>query len=415
MDLVEYIGKNFDKFILAERILLNNINSDIIRKNINIIEDGIPLLSKISKNINKNNMSDITDVHGRLKKNIIESLLVEQPLYNNVKNISGPLRICYFYNKKLNKKIILLGDMHIGIDFSCPKDSIMIENYLHELFKLDFDIDLFIEADLPIKKYLKKKDLLGPLPKDYKPEDDHSYNWEPGYLSEIRKFGYRNYKKKEGKRVHLTDLRDDEITGFYKLAMFQKAGIEKVDDYKKYTRENHKFILSMKKYFESNGKVFGSNIPKHLIKELNKLQESSNKDVVNKIKNYILRHIEYYESYFKKENIDKAIIHGISEVDIIHTIFDVQFRLNAVLSDIYTIARIMKSTEFNNNILYYGDAHVSNLIILLELIDFKVKDIKKSKDYEHCQIKSPINTSIDCDEFRCIRDIIQFDKFFKKV
>ena len=39
-------------------------------------------------------------------------------------------------------------------------------------------------------------------------------------------------------------------------------------------------LLEGVQYFESNGKVFGSNIPKHLIKELNKLQESSNKDVL---------------------------------------------------------------------------------------------------------------------------------------
>jgi len=410
MELEDYISKNFDKFTYGEKNILNNVNGNFIRKNINTIEDGIPLLSKLSQNINKDNMKDTTNVHEKLKKNIIESLLVEQPLYNDVKNISGPLRICYYFNKELNKKIILMGDNHIGINFSCPKDSITIENYLHELFKLDFDIDLFIEFDLPQKEYLEKNILVGPMPKGYKPEDSHSYHWEPGYLDEIRSFGYRNYKKKEGKRIHLTDLRAEESIGFFKLSTISNSYIKTIAAYKTHTDVNHKFIMSIKKYFESNGTQIDTNIPDYLKKELDRLQKSENKDVISKIKNHILKNIKLYESLYDPEQINIAMTDKIPELTIIHNVFERQYILNAILSDIYTIARIMKSNEFNNNILYYGDDHISNIIIMLELLNFKVRDIKKSEDYDYCKLNSKIN----CDGFRCVRNVLQFDKFFKE-
>jgi len=410
MELEEYISKNFDKFTYGEKQILNNVKDNFIRKNINTIEDGVPLLSKLSQNINKDNMKDTTNVHEKLKKNIIESLLVEQPLYNDVKNISGPLRICYYFNKELNKKIILMGDDHIGINFSCPKDSITIENYLHELFKLDFDIDLFIEFDLPKKEYLEKNILFDPMPKNYKPEDDSSYHWEPGYLDEIRSFGYRNYKKKERKRIHFTDLREEESIGFFKLSTISNSDIKTIAAYKTHTDVNHKFIMSIKKYFESDGSLIESNIPKYLIKELDRLQKSENKDVISKIKNHILKNIKLYELLYDPEQINIAMTDKIPEPTIIHNVFVQQFILNAILSDIYTIARIMKSNEFNNNILYYGNAHISNIIIMLELLNFKVRDIKKSEDYDYCKLNSKIN----CDGLRCVRNVLQFDKFFKE-
>jgi hypothetical protein len=49
---------------------------------------------------------------------------------------------------------------------------------------------------------------------------------------------------------------------------------------------------------------------------------------------------------------------------------------------------------------------------MLELLNFKVRDIKKSEDYDYCKLNSKIN--INCDGFRCVRNVLQFDKFFKE-
>ena len=49
----------------------------------------------------------------------------------------------------LNKKVIYIGDIHDGYEFSCTDNkTIPIENYIDLLFKTDIEIDLFSDLNI---------------------------------------------------------------------------------------------------------------------------------------------------------------------------------------------------------------------------------------------------------------------------
>jgi hypothetical protein len=395
MDIRDYIIEEFnnDKLKMGEDYIFNNLFIyKELRKNINTIEIGIPLLAKLSYYLNKHNATDKNNTYYNLKQAIGRTLTFKIPELNEVNNLSGPLRINYYHNTILNKKIICLGDNHDGTKYSCDDKIITIENYIDKLFKTDIEIDLFLESILPSKEYLIKKDFSEPLPKDYKYENNTVQNdWEEGYLYEVDLYGKRNYKKYSTKRIHFTELRYNELVGFYLLLTIDWKKNPSIYEYKLLTNKNHEFITAIYEYFKYN-LSYSAKIPHYLLKEFNRSQTNH----ILIIKNYILPRLNTYFNIYYNSNI-------VDELN------NIQWFINSCIHDIYTILRIMKninkSTDFKNCILYYGNAHLNNLDEMLLLFDFKLITSIKSEFYN---LNEPPQNGL-----RCIKNIIPFDYFFK--
>jgi hypothetical protein len=421
MDIYDYMfeeyKKKYYKLNIGENYIFDQlIKNKEIKKNINTIEEGIPLLAKISFFLNKENTTDKYHTYYNLKQAIGRTLSYKIPELNEVKDLSGPIRVIYYENKILNKKIICLGDNHLNGKYICNDKVITIANYIDKLFKnTNINIDLFLEKNIPNKEYLLKKDFHINIPKDVDYNNSQQSKYEDGYLDHLSIFAIRNYKRYINKRIHFTDLRYNELVALIYLTTIDWKKNPTFEEYKNITIKNHNFIISLYKYFQQVlppdpidsslkselNKELDINIPEYLKKEIDR----SAIDVKIKIRDYIFpkiyNYIYCYIYYYKEKEFKPIHLNGI------------QFIVNAYISDIYTILRIMKnvntSNDFKNCILYYGDAHLDNINkILLELFDFKLISEKKSISYDI----SKENNSNDEIDLRCIRDIIPFDKFF---
>jgi len=402
----------------GEHKILNRLyNNKELRRNINILEEGIPLLSKISYSINNNKPNTkLLNMYNQLKDNIKYTLLQVDPPISKIQNISGPSQITYLYSNYFNKNIILIGEYHDSIKYSCIKDSITIENYVNELFKQNISIDLFLEYHIPInlKKYLNPDNILEyPIINDidYNPIDLTSSNYDDSYLTELRILASRKYKKLgDKKRIHFTDIRDDINTQFYKVSTISSK-LKSIDikEYKRITEGNHNYILGLRNYIISNGNIAGTFINGNLWKEFEKFTktktESKYIEVGRKIKEYVINYIDQYLKIYNSSTQSTTYIYEL---------FRHQFHLNAVLSDIYTILRIFKNDEFRNCILYYGLAHIENINKLLYHIgNFTLKVNKFSETYHTCKFDNNGKMSDGCNEVRCVKNIIKFDDFFR--
>jgi len=395
MDINDYLKEENikDKLEIGENYILEKIvNGEELKKNINTIEIGIPLLSKISFYLNNYNSTDKHNIHYNLKQNISKTLSFKQQELHEVKDLSGPIKINYYYNRKLNKKIICLADDHDGTRYSCDEGIITLENYLDKLFKTDIEMDFFIEDWLPNKEYLLKKDFYSHIPTDVNIYNDISAKWETGYLLETRIFAKRNYKKYKNKRIHFTDLRLNEYVADYLLSTIDWEKNPTINEYKEITRKNHQFIIAIYNY-----STIGSsdNIPEYLLKELTR----SSPETIIKIKKHIMDITEKYINLYNSFDTDVTI----------KTLWNEQSELNTFISDIYTILRIMKNidkeNDFKNCLLYYGEYHILHIhYLLVKLFNFELIDSKKSMSYD----------DVNKDGYRCIKDIIPFDTFFNK-
>ena len=420
MDIKDYFYEEFhnDKLKYGEKFIIDKLFLyKEVRKNINMIENGIPLLAKISYYLNNYDAKNANYIYHALNQTIGRTLSIRIPELNEVKDLSGPIRVIYYKNNKYNKKIICLGDHHQDFKYSCDEKVITIENYLDKLFKkTDNEIDFFIEMPLPNKEYLLKKNFYIDLPKDVNMENSEQSKWEGGYLLETRVFAENNYKRYINKRIHFTDLRENELVAFIYLVTIDWTKNPSFDEYKRITIKNHNFIISLYKYFQTTispkyqtydefnielDKSIPINIPNYLRKEIDK----SPYDIKIKIRDHIIPIIyDYIHKYIYNYKISNFKVEFLSNEQII---------LNTIISDIYTIMRIMKninkSTDFKNCILYYGDNHIYHINFLLtKIFDFQQISEKKSISYDAIHL----NTNSKNTDMRCIRDIIPFDKFF---
>jgi hypothetical protein len=411
----EEINKYYNKVISSrgEDRLLDRLYSDReLRKNINLLEEGIPLLSKISWFINNNFINKkLVHIHNKLKDGIKDTLLIDYPSLDKVKNISGPVEIAYYYNKSLNKKIIYIGDIHDGYEFSCTDNkTIPIENYIDLLFKTDIEIDLFIEDSIPgnLKDYgkdeenMRLKSSLENLDKATKTDiklEDIRINWDSSYLEEVIFLGERKYKKNKKNRIHFVDYRNDPNANEYLL--HKDVEHKTPDEFKAFVKKNHDYIIAVQYYFKYNiiPKKEEKVMPEYLLKELIRADPEN----IQKIKPYILWLIDEYMSYYNNAVFPDLPI--------------VQHQLNAKLSDIYVILRILKKDkidpkkdQFNNCILHNGQSHGINIYTLLLILGFKFFNHIKSKSLDTCN-SNPM-TKAECDEVRCVKNIIPFDEFF---
>ncbi len=371
--------------------------------------------------------SKIASYDESYQDNITEQLETPHPVDTTKFDLTGPVCIYYLKHKTIDKKIILLGDVHYNYNYGCESNFKIID-YISKLFnESDIQYDLFIESDF--HKILSNPD-------SFVPSD---------YLTELIQFGLYNYKKKENFRIHFHDIRG-LMNGFYK---FQNNNLKPIKFYIEETRneisqnlvknENittkqqyREFILKNKKIIKkktkeaikemkrlNNFKKFYLNF---LTKDLNDwifelLDELENdfpsdnqlykilKKESLKLKN---NNPEYYskikEFLISKLRKHKAILetpHSFDNFEIfsefIQNIFHSFLDTTAFITDFYLVCRIMKNPVLINNITYVGVGHIPNIQELLG-DDF---------DLIFSQMNEPQNPT-----FRCLENITPFDYFF---
>ena len=99
------------------------------------------------------------------------------------------------------------------------------------------------------------------------------------------------------------------------------------------------------------------------------------------IKNFLDIYFETNENY-NIDQVDEMYMLGIVA--------------GASVTDFYTVARIMKSDQYNKCIIYGGLAHYSIIKLYLESVGFEcINEISSTES-----------------EFRCVKDVQDFNSFF---
>lgn len=310
-------------------------------------------------------------------------------------NVSGPNIIGYFVNTKLNKKIIVMGEFHEGTQGKCEQSGAQsITQYIKKI-STDYPIDIFIETNIPLHKFLStpndlylqiEKIKLGPV---------------DNFIRELINFSYTNYKSDPNKRFHFNDIRyeipgQESFKNALEIINMIKDGKIKIEDdnlgelFHKLISEYVFSLININRWItDPEFNLPDEIVPYYLFKEYKKLYES-NPDILQPMVKILSNFIKIFlDNYFNSiENLS---------IDMIDDIYMLGMIASAGITDFYTLARIMKSIEFNNCVIYGGIAHYSNLKLYLESIGFElINQITSSEE-------NP----------KCIKNIIDFKDFFQ--
>lgn len=311
-------------------------------------------------------------------------------------NLSGPVSIQYYENKSLNKKIIVLGDIHASKDGQCVESegSIHIVKYLETLFeKPNIKIDLFIETSIP-----DKFSLINGLNKD-----KLIIKYIPDIISDIVNFGIKNYKVNPTKRIHFSDVRD-ELPGSEQFRSFSNLFplLENIKEFKEpknlfdffyyFTSVFNQSLAAIIKDLRRNEFEYLPRISQYLTKEIKR----SNPENLEKLKPVTYYYVRTYldEIYNEKTTPDPYInLENLIELERINYN---GIQAYASIADLYTVLRILKNDDINNSILFVGQAHCKILYDYLRSTGF-----------------TPIKSIDQKDElYRCMYDILDFEEFF---
>jgi len=310
---------------------------------------------------------------------------------DNIKNISGPTNINYYNSPKYNKKIIVLGDLHYSKEGSCIDDlhTLNIVQYMDELFKINININLYIESDISDIKLLSNIDNIKKLiiksPKDY--------------IEEIYNFGLYNYNNPT-KRIYFNDVRYT-IMGYNDFYRFKDVLIllenikefkEQINLFEYFDNFTHNYTTSLFILYAYLNKISDLTIKPNLLPELLMEINKTNPAILDKIIPIINK---YLINYFD-DMLDKKEPIYLDNLDKINDIYRNGKYASAILSDMYTILHIMNNRDSVNNILYVGKAHIELINELLSVLDFEL--IKSINSIEP--------------EIRCLKNIIPFHIFF---
>ncbi len=315
----------------------------------------------------------------------------------NILNISGPTRIGYFFNKEYNKKIIIIGDIHGNKNGSCidePNESIFKYLKKLEIFK---PIDIFVESDIPSKKILDEKN------PEYLKLAKNLIAKDKDYISEIIHLAYTEYMLNDKKRYHFIDIRYN-IKGFERFYSFdtiiyfinfEKIIIDKNNLSNLFEEFMNQYVFSLCniiRFIENPDFDSETNmliVPEFFYKEYKKLF-TNNKESLNKIITILTNYIKaFLDIYFD--------LSGDLDINLIKDIYHLGITAGAAVTDFYTISRIMKSKEFNDCVIYGGLAHYFILQSYLDALGFELKHEFTSEE----------------ENFRCVKNVIDFNDFFK--
>ena len=199
-------------------------------------------------------------------------------------NLTGPVSISYYYNKTLNKKIIILGDRHRSYKGECNTDTIKIKDYLASISNSGLTLDIFLETRMFEKKELQK----GQLDYEYKIYD---------YLGEVLQYGVDQYKKNPKNRYHFTDIRgednvkDCDWSAYFKIDWYT-ALVENNLKQSYFSKKNlfGEFVYNLLIYITRDQLIDGSKcFSPALIKTIGKMKNKNNENA-NKILDLLLHH-----------------------------------------------------------------------------------------------------------------------------
>ena len=303
-------------------------------------------------------------------------------------NLSGPEKIFYIKNK--DKKIILIGDIHQSKNI-CPVEDVKLENYINDLFEKDSleNFDLFIEFS-----YNEVKKLGGDV-------SLIEIGEITDYMTAMRKVSLENYKKNPNKKVHFSDIRDDNLAqtlrnkGEVLEKILQTVTPKDPDfNYKELIMDFHESVLrnlfndysAIRNYMSDKTDKFEFS-SELLNKELTGLEQIINKENIKKIFMFVRKQIEeLFDILYQEE--EKVLFGDIPLI---------QFKfINCItlISELYTLARIFKP-EINNIIVFEGVGHIDILVQFLRIVDSDLFYYYQS--YQ--------------DKPQCV-EAIPFDKFF---
>lgn len=268
-----------------------------------------------------------------------------------------------------------------------------------ENFQSKYPIDIFIETDIPSKKILTEQN------KEYIKMAKNLIQKDIDYIGEMIDIAFTNYKQNNKKRYHFIDVRfnikgHEELKSFStiinfiydrKIKISNKNLAELFDDE---FMKNYVFSLINLNGFitdpDFNYKTNEFSVPEFFFKEYKKLYDSD-RESLNKITLVLEKYlISFLDAFFDFPRED-------TNIDTINEIYWKGVIAGAAISDFYTICRIMKSSEFNNCIIYGGRAHYNSIQSYLNALGFKLEHEFTSDD----------------DNFRCVQNVIDFNDFFK--
>tara|TARA_B100000161_G_C33541283_1_gene410782 strand:+ start:357 stop:1499 length:1143 start_codon:yes stop_codon:yes gene_type:complete len=317
--------------------------------------------------------------------------------HQKLRYISGPVSVIKLEGtiNKTKKEILIFGDLHYRENQNeCESiDSVSIKSYLIDLFKKsEQKLDFFLE----LKDDLSKKEEIP---------------FTANYLNQLRFFFVKNKNNFRNVRFHYSDIRDVNRSDFLMFIYGLKdsryeniinSNVTRYDDLlyilylsdeiKEYVNiiikglklnpksfkkllddepdDSHKFIF-IKNIYKILNKYNNKSIKKEIRKILKLLTSKSVKDVNELIKfvKPIKKKVED-KILFSASEIEKNVFNLRKKIENLRTTFVYLFSL---ITDIYTLRRILDKNYVDKSIIYVGAAHAKNLLnILVSNFNFKV-------------------------------------------
>jgi len=310
---------------------------------------------------------------------------------NTIKYISGPIVIKYLSNDFLNKKIIIMGDKHEDKEGVCPMlDSITITDYIQRIIIDNTSIiDFFIEIDLP--RHRSSVSQINQFQNGIGSDID--------FMRELKYIAFDNYKKNPNFRIHFTDIRYS-IDGWKEFDIFDSVlnhGKKNDPDiavrnifrlYKTITIKYNTFLTQLYSIINQLCKDATDEtcylpylgIPYQFSKEINKLFTFLFIEEKKLLLNILLKNIKIYLDSIEEEQDIR-----LDNIDKIYEIYRKGMYASAYITDLYLIARILKSKEIKNCILYNGYNHVNSIQDYLDVLSFNIDYVERSrKNYIRC-------------------------------
>lgn len=318
--------------------------------------------------------------------------------HNKLEYISGP-NVAVVLEGKINnikKKILLFGEFHLNDQNECiDPDSVPIKIYLHDLFKkTDKDIDFFLENN------------------NYKLYQTGFYSTQ--YIYQLRNYFNDNQNRFKNVKFHFSDIRNEYIWDiqdnfivyyqtFNNIISNRNINIDNIIMFKQkisYCEEIIEIILTLlkndkvnlnsirdmnnnfkKDFIKNIYKIinkYDNNIIKNKIRSIIKLSTIGLVEDLNKMKKMLstienkLEKIKIYRygDFYSYYEVDKFIYHfGTLYLKITNKLLS----FFSLLTDIYTVRRILDKDYIKNVITYNGAFHTINMVnIFVNYFDFKI-------------------------------------------
>lgn len=321
--------------------------------------------------------------------------------HDKLEYISGPISVILLEGEinNVKKKILLFGDYHYR-DYQNECDSlnsVPIKNYLVDLFsKTKHTIDFFLETE-PM------------IPGDI--------SLTSNYINQLGEFYNRNIRSFEMVRFHFSDIRYVYKSEFLSFIFGNNISNDIINSPKIYY-EDLEYLLKISEDITEyvNFIIYGLKLKPIEFKNLMKKQEEGthkhsflknlykifykykNKNLQNDIRkiikiitknilievNQFIDQIKILKSYFRNikkysglqiEKFKDNLNSKINKLKIYY------MDLFCIITDIYTIRRILDKDYIENTILYTGAAHTKNLFnILVNNFNFKIININCNID-----------------------------------